>query len=167
MGISLAAFGALSAYGQAGNAIGGLIGGITKFFGGDDLLGTITKTVTELTPVIPNLVALGDGLNNLATGMTAYGKAVATIDIAKATQVKELLKGPSAAEQVANAGAKLFTSAANQITAAVTGSKGEEKTASDLQALNTTMREILKYMKTASDNTERTYKVIENKGKVW
>ena len=168
LGISLAAFGALSAYGQAGNAIGGLIGGITKFFGGDDLLGTITKTVTELTPVIPNLVALGDGLNNLATGMTAYGKAVATIDIAKATQVKELLKGPSAAEQVANAGAKLFTSAANQITAAVTGSKGEEKTASDLQALNITMKEMLRYIKIASDNTERTYRGVENLGTgVW
>jgi CO dehydrogenase/acetyl-CoA synthase epsilon subunit len=116
---------------------------------------------------VGKLKQFGDGLTNLSNAMATYGKAVSTIDIVKAEKVKELMKGPSAAEQVANAGAKLFTAAADRISTAVTGSNNQEKTGSDLQALNSTMREMLKYMKDATSNTERTYKVIENKGKVW
>ena len=168
LGLAFGAFGAGSALGQAGNTFSQLWGGITKMFGGNDLLGSITTTLKTLTPEIDNLTNLGNGLQKLGDGMMAYGKAVASIDIAKAERVKELMKGPSAAEQVANAGAKLFSAAADRISTAVTSSTNPEKTGSDLQALNSTMREMLKYMKDATANTERTYKVIEDKkGKVW
>jgi len=168
LGLAFGAFGAGSAIGQAGNTLSQLWGGLTKLFGGTDMLGTITETLKTLGPEVDTLTKLGDSLVKLGDGMTAYGKAVASIDIVKAERVKELMKGPSAAEQVANAGAKLFTAAADRISTAVTNSNNPEKTSSDLQALNTTMREMLKYMKDATANTERTYKVIEDKkGKVW
>ena len=162
LGVAMAAFGAGSAVGAAGNALGGLVGGITKLFGGNDMLGTIKKTVTELSPIIPNLNALGTGLQNLAQGMAAYGKAVSVIDIAKAERVRDIMKPPSAASNVVNAGANVLNSAAGAISSAFGGKGSEEKTQSDMQALNTTMRELLRYMKNTAENTANTIKAVEH-----
>jgi hypothetical protein len=168
LGLAMAGLGV----GLAAGAVGGAIDRILTFATGGGT-GGISGVVKEISNSMKDLDVgklkqFGDGLTNLSNAMTTYGKAVSTIDIAKAERVKELMKGPTAAEQVANAGAKLFTAAADRISTAVTSSNNQEKTGSDLQALNSTMQQMLKYMKDATANTERTYKVIENKkGPIW
>jgi len=153
LGIAMAAFGAGSAVSSVGTAFSSLVGGITKLFGGNDLIGTITETVKELSPVLPNLTALGNGLMNLSKGMAAYGVAINTIDIAKAEKVKDIIKGPSALESAVNASATAFSAAASSITS---GKGSEEKTHAEIQTLNTTMPEVLKYVRETADYTKRT-----------
>jgi hypothetical protein len=165
LGLAMAGLGA----GLAAGAIGGAFDRILTFATGGGT-GGIAGFVNEISNSmagldINKLERFGDSLTNLSNAMTTYGKAVGTIDIAKAERVKELMKGPTAAEQIADAGAKVFSAAAERITAAVSG-PGTEKSGSDLVALNSTMREVLKYLKDTAANTEKTAKEVSNSGYV-
>lgn len=150
LGVAMVAFG-------TGSALGGIATGFSKvvgFFTGGGVVGQIKDTVGELTPILPQLTALGPAINTYAQGIVAFGRAVSTVDIAKAAQLKEVLKGPSAAESIANAGAQMIQAA----TSVVTGNKGgEEKTHLELAALNNTMKELVKYMRDTSENTKKTH----------
>jgi hypothetical protein len=148
LGIAMVAF-------TAGSVIGGLgaIGSkILNFFSGGGPIAQIQQSVTALSPILPQLTALGPAINSYAQGIVAFGKAVNSVDIGKAEKLKDVLKGPSAAEQIANTGAQMIKAATVAITGQ--GSSGE-KSQLELAALNTTMKEILKYMKDTADNTKR------------
>jgi hypothetical protein len=148
LGIAMVAF-------TAGSVIGGLgaIGSnILNFFSGGGPIAQIQESVTALSPILPQLTALGPAINSYAQGIVAFGKAVNSVDIGKAEKLKDVLKGPSAAEQIANTGAQMIKAATVAITGQ--GSSGE-KSQLELAALNTTMKEILKYMKDTADNTKR------------
>jgi hypothetical protein len=165
LGLAMAGLGVGLTVGAVGGAIdrvltfatGGGKGGIAGF------VNEISNSMNGLD--VDKLSRFGDGLTNLSSAMTTYGKAISTIDIAKAERVKELMRGPTAAEQIADAGAKVFSAAAERITAAVSG-PGTEKSGSDLVALNSTMREVLKYLKDTAANTEKTAKEVSNSGYV-
>jgi hypothetical protein len=166
LGLAMAGLGVGLTVGAVGGAIdrvltfatGGGKGGIAGF------VNEISNSMQGLD--VDKLNSFGNGLTNLSSAMTTYGKAINTIDIAKAERVKELMRGPTAAEQIANAGAKVFSAAADKITAAVSGPAGTEKSGSDLVALNSTMREVLKYLKDTAANTEKTAKEVSNSGYV-
>jgi hypothetical protein len=155
LGVAMVAF-------TGGSIIGGLgaIGSkVLNFFSGGGPIGMIKDSITELTPILPQLTAIGPAINTYAQGIIAFGRAVNTVDIAKAKELKEVLKGPSAADQIASAGAQMIKAA----TAAVTGQGGkEEKTHSELAALNTTMKELIRYMKDTADNTKKTHEATRS-----
>jgi hypothetical protein len=155
LGVALVAF-------TGGSIIGGLgaIGSkVLNFFSGGGPIGMIKDSILELTPILPQLTAIGPAINTYAQGIIAFGRAVNTVDIAKAKELKEVLKGPSAADQIASAGAQMIKAA----TAAVTGQGGkEEKTHSELAALNTTMKELIRYMKDTADNTKKTHEATKS-----
>ena len=163
LGLALAGFGLAMAAGSAGAAFdrvltfatGGGTGGIAG------VVEEITKSLAGFDP--GKLMGFASGLDNLSKAMVSYGNAVATIDIAKAERVKELMKGPTAAEQIANAGAKAFSAAASQITQAISGpaTSGTEKQGQDIMSLNNTMKEILKYIKAIEDNTEVSARIAK------
>lgn len=138
----------------AASVVGGLasIGSkITNFFSGGGPIAQIKTAVTDLAPVLPQLVLIGPAINSYAAGIVAFGKAVDGVDIAKAEQLKKAL-GPSAVDSIANAGSQLIKAA----TGAISGkSGGEEKTATELAQLNKTMQDILRYMKDTADNTKK------------
>jgi len=165
LGLAMAGLGV----GLTAGAIGGAFDRVLTFFTGGGT-GGITGVVKEITSSLKDfdsskLTGFSTGLEGLSNAMVSYGKAVNTIDIAKAAKVKELMKGPTAAEQIADAGAKVFTSAAERITSVISGnSTNTEKSGSDLTALNNTMRDILKYIKDTAANTEKTAKEVSNSG---
>lgn len=166
LGLAMAGLGV----GLAAGAVGGAIDRVLTFVTGGGT-GGISGFVKEIssslaTLDVDKLERFGDGLTKLSSAMSTYGAAVGTIDIAKAERVKELMKGPTAAEQIADAGAKVFSAAAERITTAIAGPTGTEKSGSDLVALNSTMREVLKYLKDTAANTEKTAKEVSNSGYV-
>lgn len=139
---------------SSGSLVGGLAGVgtmLTNFLTGGGPVAQIKSAVAELSPILPELVQIGPAINSYAEGIVAFGKAVNSVDIAKAEQLKKAL-GPSAVESIANAGTQLIKAA----TGAIGGkSTGEEKTATELAALNNTMKDILRYMKDTADNTKK------------
>ena len=157
LGLAMAAFGAGSAVGAVGAGISSLIGGVSKLFGGDDVMGKITKSVQQFTPVLPQLTALGPAIQSYASGLASFGTAINSINITKAEQVRALLAKPMPAAPLAASGAAL-TASATALNA--TSGSGENK-ASDLQALNKTMMEVLKYIKDTAENTKRTHEATK------
>lgn len=158
LGLAMAAFGAGSAVSAVGAGISSLIGGVSKLFGGNDVIGQITTSVQRLSPVLPQLTALGPAVQSYASGLASFGKAIDSINIAKAEQVRALLAKPMPAAPLAASGAALTASAA-AINA--TSGSGENK-ASDMQALNKTMIEVLKYIKDTAENTKRTHEATRS-----
>ena len=75
-------------------AAGLLTGGskLINFFTGGGPIGMIADSVKTLTPVLPQLVQIGPALNNYASGIIAFGKAVSSVDVAKAEKLKEVIK---------------------------------------------------------------------------
>ena len=157
LGLAMAAFGAGSAVGAVGAGISSLIGGVSKLFGGNDVIGQITTSVQQLTPVLPQLTALGPAIQSYASGLASFGKAIDSINITKAEQVRALLAKPMPAAPLAASGAAL-TAAATAIND--TSGSGENK-GSDMQALNKTMMEVLKYIKDTAENTKRTHEATK------
>jgi hypothetical protein len=150
LGFAMVAFTAASVIGGLG-AIGA---NIANFFSGGGPIAQIKDSVMALTPILPQLVQIGPAINSYAQGIVAFGKAVNGVDIAKAEQLKKVLSGPTPAETIANAGAQMIKAA----TSAISGQgSNEEKTRSEISALNSTMTEMLKYLKDTADNTKRTH----------
>ena len=150
LGLAMVAFG-------AGSVVGGLtagLGGVINFFTGGGVIGQIVNTVNTLSPILPQLTALGPAINTYAQGIVAFGRAVNTVDIAKAEKLKSVLSGPTPAEALQNAGAQMIQAATKFVTG---GNGAEEKTHSEMQALNNTMKDMLKYIKDTAENTKRTH----------
>jgi hypothetical protein len=154
LGIAMVAFG-------GGSVLGGLATGFSKvvgFFTGGGVIGQIKDTVGQLSPILPQLSAIGPALNTYAQGIVAFGKAVNTVDIAKAKELKDILK-PSASEVIANTGAQMIQAA----TKAISGQgQTSENTRTEIAALNKTMQEILRYMKDTADNTRNTHSATKS-----
>ena len=154
LGIAMVAFG-------GGSVLGGLATGFSKvvgFFTGGGVIGQIKDTVGQLSPILPQLSAIGPALNTYAQGIVAFGKAVNTVDIAKAKELKDILK-PSASEVIANTGAQMIQAA----TKAISGqSQTSENTRTEIAALNKTMQEILRYMKDTAENTKNTHSATKS-----
>jgi hypothetical protein len=148
LGIAMVAF-------TAGSVVAGLgaIGAkITNFFSGGGPIAAIKDSITELSPLLPQLSQIGPALNSYSNGIVAFGKAVNTVDIAKAERLKEVMKGPGVLEGIGSA-IKDVGAATARLVSSNTG--GQEKSSLELTTLNTTMKEILKYMKDTADNTKR------------
>jgi len=149
LGVAMVAF-------SAGSVVGGLTSGLGKvvdLFTGGGVIGQIQQTVAKLTPILPQLTALGPAINTYAQGIVAFGKAVNTVDIGKAEKLRAVLK-PTATEALQNAGTQLIQAATKL---AGGGNSAEEKTHSEMQALNNTMKDMLKYIKDTAENTKRTH----------
>jgi len=167
LGISMVAFTA----GSALSAVGSAFTAVANLFTGGGVVKQISNTVSALTPILPQLSALGPAINNYAQGIVAFGKAVNTVDIAKAEQLKKMMAGSPVADSIKAAGAQMIQAATN--IALGTGTEkaktaeldvkpsvrlsNEEKTHNELVALNTTMKDLLKYVKDTADNTKRTH----------
>jgi hypothetical protein len=139
----------------AASVVGGLasIGSkITNFFSGGGPIAQIKTAVSDLTPVLPQLVQIGPAINSYANGIVAFGKAVSGVDIAKAEKLKDILKGPGVLEGIGSA-IKDVGAATAKLVSAHQG--GQEKSGDDLAALNKTMQQILAYMKDTADNTKK------------
>jgi hypothetical protein len=154
LGIAMVAF-------SGASVIGGLATGFSKvvgFFTGGGVIGQIKDTVGELTPILPQLTALGPAINTYAQGIVAFGKAVNTVDIAKAKELRDILK-PTASEVIANTGAQMIQAA----TKAISGQgQTSENTRTEIAALNKTMQEILRYMKDTAENTKNTHSATKS-----
>jgi len=162
LGIAMVGLGAGLTVLTAGNILSSIASIFTP--GKSGLGGFIENLNNSLSGFdVVKLTGFATGLEKLSSAMVTYGKAVSSIDIAKAERVKELMKGTSAAEQIANAGSKAFTAAADRITTAIAGPTpgGTEKSSSDMIALNNTMKEILKYIRATADNTETSARALK------
>jgi hypothetical protein len=153
LGAAMAFFSGTNVASQAGSGMSSFLGGVTKFFGGKDTLGQITNSVAALKPSLPILTALGPALNQYASGLVSFGKAVDSINLAKAAQISTMFAKPIAAAPIMANGTTL-TTAANVMTS--TGTPAMENKSSDIQMLNTTMREVLKYVRDTAEYTKRT-----------
>ena len=149
LGIAMAAFG-------AGSVVGGLaagLGSVINLFTGGGVIGQIQSTVAKLTPILPQLTALGPAINTYAQGIVAFGKAVNTVDIVKAEKLRSILK-PTATEALQAVGTQMIQ-AVNKMAGGE--SSAGEKSHSEMQALNNTMKDMLKYIKDTAENTKRTH----------
>lgn len=126
---------------------------ITNFFSGGGPIGQIKDAVVSLSPYLTTLEALGVALSDFSNGIMAYGRALSTVDIAKAERLKEVMKGPGVLEgigtairDVGSATAKLMTSNAG----------GQEKSGAELATLNNTVRDLVKVSREIADYTKQT-----------
>jgi len=126
---------------------------ITNFFSGGGPISQIKSAVTELVPVLPQMQAIGPALNNYANGILAFGKAVSTVDIAKAERLKEVMKGPGVLEGIGSAIKDVGAATAKLMTGT---QGGQEKSGLELAALNNSMKELVRISKEISDFTKQT-----------
>jgi len=126
---------------------------ITNFFSGGGPIAQIKEAITELSPLLPQMQGLGPALNNYASGIVAFGKAVSTVDIAKAERLKEVMKGPGVLEGIGSAIKDVGAATAKLVSGQ---SGGQEKSNSELAALNNVMKELVKYSREISDYTKQT-----------
>jgi hypothetical protein len=140
---------------EFGKGLGNVDSGKVKDFSG--MLKTVSSNDTfaglgKLAPILPQLTQIGPALNSYANGIVAFGKAVNTVDLVKAEKLKEVIKGPGLLEGIGSA-IKDVGAATSKLVSSNTG--GQEKSSLELSALNSTMKEILRYMKETADNTKR------------
>ena len=153
---ALVLFSAGSSVASVGNVFSSIVGGITRFFGGDDITTKIAKMVMTFTPMAPQLAQIGSGMQGLSSGLLTFGKAVNQIDITKAEKVRELLKNFSSTKELIDlAGAE---ETGNEVESVAQTTPSNES----LDALNKTMVDILKYTKEMADNTKRTMEGIRS-----
>ena len=126
---------------------------IINFFSGGGPIAQIKSAVTELSPVLPQMQAIGPALTNYAAGIVAFGKAVSTVDIAKAERLKEVMKGPGVLEGIGTAIRDVGVATAKLMTGT---QGGQEKSGLELAALNTNMRELVRLSREISDFTKQT-----------
>ena len=156
LGGALVAFSAAGALAGVGNVFSNIIGGITKFFGGDDITTKISNMVAKFTPLAPQLSVLGPSIQSLGTGLLDFSKAINSIDITKAEKVRELLANYSATEAL-----KTVTNTTEGTPSPAT-SGGTETLSASFDSLNKTLTEILKYTKEMTDNTKRTMEGVKS-----
>ena len=155
LGIAMIAF-------TAGSVIGGLgaIGSkVTNFFSGGGPIAQIVDSVTALSPVLPQLIAAGPALNSYSAGIVAFGRAVSSVDIGKAKALKDIIGGPSPGEAIKQAGVQMIQAAGKVLSGQ---SSNEEKTQTSLAELNSTMKELLEYMKDTAEHTAATHKATKS-----
>ena len=102
---------------------------ILNFFTGGGPVAQIQSTVKELAPLIPTMERVGPALNNYASGIVAFGRAVATVDLGKAERLKEVMKGPGVLEGIGTAIRDVGAATSKLMTS--TGA-GAEKSAGDM-----------------------------------
>jgi hypothetical protein len=160
--LGIAALGPALVLFTGGSLIAGLgaVGSkILNFFSGGGPIEQIKSSVTELIPVLPQMQQIGPALNNYANGIVAFGKAVAGVDIAKAERLKEVMKGPGVLEGIGSAISNVGAATAKLIT---NQSGGQEKSSADLAALNSTMRELVRFSKEIAEYTKQTVDATKN-----
>lgn len=146
-----------------GKGLGNIDSGKVKDLSG--MLKTISSGDTfgaglgKLTPILPQLTQIGPALNSYANGIVAFGKAINTVDLAKAEKLKEVMKGPGLLESISASAGKMVTAATNMATGQ---SSSGEKTASEIAALNSTMREILRYVRDTAEHTKNTHNATKS-----
>lgn len=160
LGLALAAFSAGSAVATVGNVFGNIGDGITKLFGGDDVVTKISKLVTSLTPLLPGLTGVGFAMKDLGKGLLDFSTAINTLDISKAEKVRELLSKINS--EKSNLGSSGTASAGG--AAAVPAKSPIEIVQSEMQTLNKTMQEMLKYVKDTADHTSGTIRAVKSSG---
>ena len=164
LGLALAAFSAGSAVATVGNVFGNIGNGITKLFGGDDVVTKISKLVTGLTPLLPGLTGVGFAMKDLGKGLLDFSTAINTLDISKAEKVRELLSKINS--EKSNLGSSGTASAGG--AAAVPAKSPIEIVQSEMQTLNKTMQEMLKYVKDTADHTSGTIRAVKSSsGNLW
>lgn len=154
--LGIAALGPALVVFTGGSLIAGLgaVGSkILDFFSGGGPITQIKNTITELSPLLPQMQAIGPALNNYANGIVAFGKAVSTVDIAKAERLKEVMKGPGVLEGIGSA-IKDVGAATAKLVSGQAG--GQEKSNLELAALNNVMKELVKYSREVADYTKQT-----------
>lgn len=154
--LGIAALGPALVVFTGGSLIAGLgaVGSkILNFFSGGGPITQIKNTITELSPLLPQMQAIGPALNNYANGIVAFGKAVSTVDIAKAERLKEVMKGPGVLEGIGSA-IKDVGAATAKLVSGQAG--GQEKSNLELAALNNVMKELVKYSREVADYTKQT-----------
>ncbi len=132
---------------------------ITNFFSGGGPIAMVKDTVLELTPILPQLTQIGPALNSYASGIVAFGKAINTVDLAKAEKLKEVMKGPGLLESISASASKMVSATANLTTGQASSG---EKTAGEIAALNTTMKEILRYVRDTAEHTKNTHNATKS-----
>jgi len=164
LGLALAAFSAGSAVATVGNVFGSIGNGITKLFGGDDVVTKISKLVTGLTPLLPGLTGVGFAMKDLGKGLLDFSTAINTLDISKAEKVREILSKLNS--EKANLGGSGTASTGG--AAAVPVKSPIEIVQSEMQTLNKTMQEMLKYVKDTADHTSGTIRAVKSSsGNLW
>jgi len=148
LGAGLGVFSAV----MVGGAIASVGTKVLNIFSGGGPIAQIKDSITSLTPILPQIAAIGPALNNYASGIVAFGRAVDGVNIAKAKEIKELMKGPGLAESITSAAGSISSAATKLVSGS---SSNEEKTQMALSALNNTMRELVVYMKDISENTKK------------
>jgi Fe-S cluster assembly iron-binding protein IscA len=148
LGAGLGVFSAV----MVGGAIASIGTKVLNIFSGGGPIAQIKDSITSLTPILPQIAAIGPALNNYASGIVAFGRAVDGVNIAKAKEIKELMKGPGLAESITSAAGSISLAATKLVSGS---SSNEEKTQMALSALNNTMRELVVYMKDISENTKK------------
>ena len=164
LGLAMAAFSAGSAVATVGNVFGSIGDGITKLFGGDDVVTKISKLVTGLTPLLPGLTGVGFAMKDLGKGLLDFSTAINTLDISKAEKVREILSKLNS--EKANLGGSGTASTGG--AAAVPAKSPMEIVQSEMQTLNKTMQEMLKYVKDTADHTSGTIRAVKSSsGNLW
>ena len=132
---------------------------LINFFTGGGPISQIRDAMIDLAPVLPVMQAVGPALNEYSSAIVAYGKAISTVDIAKAERLKEVMKGPgvlegigSAIKEVGSATAKLMTGQQG----------GQEKSNNQFLLLNSSINELIKVAREISDYTKQTVDATKN-----
>jgi hypothetical protein len=126
---------------------------ILDFFTGGGPISQIQSTVKELSPLIPAMERIGPALNNYASGIVAFGKAVSTVDLGKAERLKEVMKGPGVLEGIGSAIKDVGAATAKLVTG---NQGGQEKSGMELAALNNSIKELIRVSKEISDYTKQS-----------
>ena len=123
------------------------------FFTGGGPIDQVKTMALELGPLVPTIEKIGPALNNYATGIVAFGRAVASVDIGKAERLKEVMKGPGVLEGIGTAIRDVGAATAKLMTS---NAGGQEKSGMELAALNNSIRELIKVTREISDYTKQT-----------
>lgn len=121
---------------MAGNAVGGAINAVAGLFGGD-IISRIKKTVTELTPILPQLQQVGPAMQAYGTGIKAFADGLNSIN---ADQINKILSIAQVTKTldinaIKNAGAALREAGATMGQGQNTNAQMEQLMASMLQRL--------------------------------
>jgi hypothetical protein len=126
---------------------------ILNFFTGGGPIDQVKTMALELGPLVPTIEKIGPALQNYASGIVAFGKAVSTVDLGKAERLKEVMKGPGVLEGIGTAIRDVGSATAKLMTGT---QGGQEKSGLELAALNNSVRELIKVSKEISDYTKQT-----------
>jgi hypothetical protein len=125
---------------------------ILSFFTGGGPIDQVKTMALELGPLVPTIEKIGPALQNYATGIVAFGKAVSTVDLGKAERLKEVMKGPGVLEGIGTAIRDVGQATAKLMTS---NSAGAEKSGTELSALNNSMKELVKVSRDILDYTKQ------------